>query len=171
MSGGSVSGRAVGDLAGLRPRELDQVADRARREFRVGYEDVWGGGQQRDRREIADRIVGQVVIQADVGRVVWPREQQRVAIGLAFRDERRADVRCRARTVFDDDLFTPFLAHLLRDEPPDNVCAAACRERHDHANGLCGIAVCRESRAGQGNEHCGGVPQDRTVAHRGTLIW
>ena len=71
-------------------------------------------GDQRDRLEVLERIVGELGVEERVHhqRAV-DRQQQRVAVGLGLGDGLRADDGVGAGAVVDDDLLAEVLAELL----------------------------------------------------------
>ena len=91
-------GRAVGELPGLRLGELDEVGDAVHRQRRIDHQHEGRVGDERDRREILRRIVGQVLVQRHVdGERRAGAEQERVAVGRRLGDRRRRRSRCRRR--------------------------------------------------------------------------
>ena len=69
-----------------------------------------------DRGEVAQRIVGQLLVDEGVGRHrAHRRVDQRVAVGRGLGDGVRADDGVGARTIVHDPWLAPELAHLLRE--------------------------------------------------------
>ena len=68
MLRGAGAGRAVAQAAGRRLRELREVGERMHRQRGVDHQHLGHARDQRDRREILRRIVGQALVQTDVGR-------------------------------------------------------------------------------------------------------
>src|SRR5262249_33779826 len=96
-----------------------------------------------DRRKVLARIVADILVErwTDSERA-GVAEDQRVAVGIAFRDRACADRAAGTGTVVNDDLFAEQFTHLLRDTAADNRGAAAGRER-DHARTRRGRIVLR----------------------------
>ena len=104
---------------------------------------------QRDRHEILERIVGELAVEERIHhqRAV-DRHQQRVAVGRRLRHRLGADDGVRSRPVVDDDLLAQILAHLLADEPAEEIGGPAGRER-DHQRDLPRRIGLRRRRAKQ----------------------
>ena len=104
-------------------------------------------GDQRDRHEVLERIVGQVGVEERVHhqRAV-DRQQQRVAVGLGLCDRLRADDGVGAGAVVDDDLLAELLAELQSDQPADEIRRPARRERHDQGDGAGWIGLRKRRR-------------------------
>jgi hypothetical protein len=62
MLRGAGAGRAEGEAARCRARKLDQIRDRADRKRCVDQQDLGRKRDERDRNEIGERIVGQVLV-------------------------------------------------------------------------------------------------------------
>ena len=131
----AVARRRVVDLAGPRLHVRDELLERLRRKGRIDDEDAGLAADQRDRREVLDRVERELRVERRADRVGLRREQQRVAVGRRLRDHFAADRRARAGLVLDDDLLAPALAEFLRDHAHRAVDRAAGRERHDDAHG------------------------------------
>jgi hypothetical protein len=122
MAGAPVAARAERELARIRLRITDQLGDRIGRHRRIQHQHVRRNRDQGDRREVLDRVVRHLAVQADVDRV---RRQcaleDRVAVGRAFRDQVGADVAAGARSVVDDHRLSPGDRELLSDRAGDRV--------------------------------------------------
>jgi hypothetical protein len=66
-------------------------------------------------------------------------EQQRVAVGRRFRDERRADPASRAAAILHDDGLAKRFGKSRRDDACSDIDVSARRKRYDDANGLARI--------------------------------
>ena len=86
---------------------------------------------QRNRREIAQRIVRQLRVHARIDRQRRQAHQQRVAVGRRLGDDVVADDGAGAGAVIDHHLLAELLGEFLRDDAADDVGAAARRRRHD----------------------------------------
>ena len=111
-------------LPGFALRRRDHVGQRLERGIGAHQQDVGRGRQQRDRREILERVVGNFRIQKRIGGMPARHHDQRVAIGRRRRQRLRGDHAARARPVFDDDATGPIAAR-----PHRPACARGCRRR------------------------------------------
>ena len=81
VRGRAVAGRRVVELARLALRERDEFGQRLRRDLRIDHQQVRRDRDQRDRREVLDRIVGQLRVGARRDGVRARRaDGQRVAV-------------------------------------------------------------------------------------------
>ena len=136
VAGAAVAGRAVVQLARPGARERDELLQVLRRH--VGMDDVQARhlGEQRDRLEVLDRVVGELVEDERVDRErADVAEDQRVLVGRRG-DLGHRDVAGAARLVVDVDALAEQLAELDRGRAGDDLRAAAGRERHDEADRL-----------------------------------
>ena len=130
------------ELARIGLGERDQLPDRFRRHALVHQHDLGDRGQQRDRLEIALRMVAEIGIDHGVhrhGAVV--RHQEGVAVGRRLRGGFRADDHRRTGAILDHDRFAPQLGELARDHARGGVDRAARGGRHDDAHGALGEAL------------------------------
>jgi hypothetical protein len=93
-----------------------------------------------DRCEILARVVARILVQRGTDRErAGVAQQQRVTIGIAFRDRFGADGAAGAGTVVDHDLLAEQFAHLVGDAAADDRGAAAGRKwnhQRDRAGGI-----------------------------------
>ena len=68
--------------------------------------------------------------------------QQGVAVGLGLGDHLRRNDASGPAAVLDDHLLAELLTELGGDQAPDDVVAAAGRERDDQPHGLRRIILC-----------------------------
>ena len=94
-----------------------------------------------DRREILDRVIGQVGVGHRGDREIVGHHQQRVTVRRGLRDLSRADRAARAGDVFDDERLPETLTELLRKQARDQVGRTAGRIGHDDADLLGRIAA------------------------------
>ena len=95
----------------------------------------------RDRREVLDRIVGDVLHQEGHGRMrAVGAHEQRVAVRRRARDVQRRKRAVRARTVLDHDGLLERDAEMLADDAGDRVGGAAGTERDDDGDRLARIS-------------------------------
>jgi hypothetical protein len=144
------------ELAGLRAGKRDQlvyVADRQRRMHHQHRGDV---RDERDRREVGDRVEGHARVQELVHRVRAHRaEEERIAVGRRARGRLGPDVAGGAGAILDEHRLAPLLSHLLRDHAPEDVGGAARRPRYDHAHRLRWIRLRCNVRRGERQEEKG----------------
>ena len=114
--------------AGLRLGRRDQIADRLPALRRRGHQHARLHAEQRHRREIAERIVGQRLVQHDVGALRRRQQQDRVAVRLGLRDGGGADGAAAARPVFQHESLADLLRHLVEHDAGDGVAGVACAE-------------------------------------------
>ena len=136
MRGGAVAAGGIGERAGLRFCERDQLLHRLRRHRRMEDEDHRRGGEVNHRREVLQAVID---------------GEHRVAVRRRPRDELGADDAARAGPVLDDELLAERGAELGREDADENVGAAAGREWHDQADRprriiLRGGAACERRR-------------------------
>ncbi len=123
---------AEGDLARVGLGVVDQFLRRG-----YGYRGIDHQGQRdrpelADGREIGDRIVGQLLVEALIGRMRRVgRDQHGVPVGLGAGHVLGGEKAARARHVVDDDGLPEARRHLLAQHARQRVGGAARRERHD----------------------------------------
>lgn len=61
--------------------------------------------------------------------------EQRIAVGLGFRDEFRSDITRRAASIVDHDLLLEDFGEFRRDDAHRDIRAAARHRRNDEAHG------------------------------------
>ncbi len=137
------AGGAVAHLAVLAFDERDQLRQRRRADVRVGDQRELRRADQADRREVLHRVVGQLLVDAGPDRQRrHRREKQRVAVGRRF-----ARPRCAAITVPAPTRLSTMTGRLSlscklgRQQPHQDVGAAAGRERADEGHGAARIVV------------------------------
>ena len=114
------------------PGEPDQFFHRGGRQSRMDNQHFGYAADQRNRREIFYRIVGELFEEAHVYRMRRGiAEQQRIAVGRRMRCDVGADDAGRSGAVVDDDLLPPFLGQFLRKGARNDVDAAARGEGRD----------------------------------------
>jgi hypothetical protein len=91
------------------------------------------GRELRDRREIVDRVVGQLRQQRRVDRVLVVGHEQRVAVGVGLRGQLGCKHAGRAGAVIDDELLFQVLRQPRAEKPREKVCRAARRRRREEA--------------------------------------
>jgi hypothetical protein len=137
------------DLAGICLCIRDQLLHAVDRQLGIHDDDHRDDHDAGDRREILDRIVGQLLEQEGIGRVrrVGGHEQ-RVAVRRRFRRGLGADDGRSARLVVDDEGLIEGGLELVGDEARDDVGGAAGGEGHDDPHRPVGIALGPDRRGG-----------------------
>ena len=82
----------------------------------------------RDRRDVADEIEIELVVERRVDRVRRRGQEERVAVGRRVHDGLGADIAAGARPVLDDELLAEPLRQPLPHQPRDDVGRAAGAE-------------------------------------------
>src|SRR5262249_30641977 len=100
----------------------------------VHQHDVGTSEDARDRRDVADEIEIELVVERRVGRVERTDQEKRVAVGRGTHDRLGTDVAAATRPVIDNKLLAEPLRQPLADQTGRDVRAAAGRERHDHSH-------------------------------------
>jgi hypothetical protein len=114
----------------------------------------------RDRREILDRVVRQLLHQRRVGRMRRVRRhEQRIAVGRGLRHDFRRDRAVRPRTIVDDHVLIQRIAQLLCRDARDRIGTASRRKWHDQADRPAWIGIIgarRQRNRGSGQRQDGG---------------
>jgi len=118
-------------------------------------EDERTGGDERDRREIRDRIVREFFVETHIDCVSARNEDDRIAVGRRARRDFGADDAVRAGPAVDDDLLLQVLAEPGRNDAADRVIATAGRKRRNDADRLGGIRLRGNRRMPSGENDCG----------------
>jgi len=130
-------GRAVRELARVRPRIVDELAHVVRGDRRMHHQHVDVRGDEGDRREVAHRVEGHARVDARIDAVRGDAAHaERVAVGRRLRDEVHADVPACAGAVLDHDRLSERLAERRRERAAKRVDDRARRERADEADRL-----------------------------------
>ena len=118
--------------------ERQQVLERADAERPLHQQHVRRRREIGHRREVVQRVVGQALEQARIGRDAGVGIEQRVAVGRGLGDRVGADGVAGARAVLDDHRHVPFVVEALRQRAGHGVDAAAGVERHHDLDGAVG---------------------------------
>ncbi|CUI28541.1 Uncharacterised protein [Achromobacter ruhlandii] len=130
------------------------------------HQHVGHGGQQRDRREILDRVIRDARIQRRVDAVrAGGRQQQRIAVGRGRCHLLGGDGAVGAALVVDHDGLPQRLRRLGRHRAGQDVGGAAGRMRHDQRDGLGGKGLRvrgrqRRQQTGGGERRAGKAMKD-----------
>jgi len=141
----AVAGMTVAQLARFCPRHRDQIGHRL--DLRVGahQREVRRIGDERDRREIGEYVVGQLRIEERRDRVAARDHDQRVAVGRSLRRGILRNRPAGAGPVLDDDRrAAPALGELVAKRARHDVDGPARRERHQEMHGTRRVGVLRE---------------------------
>src|SRR5262245_34674512 len=144
MRSATRSGRCKADGARFRLRERDQLAHRFHRYLCVYHEEYRQRRRQNDRREVLQRIVGQVGIdmRTDAMRGDAALEQC-VAVGRRLGDEARAHYAAHAGAVVDHDGLAEHFTELLSHDARKQIRTPAGRDKHHHAHWTARIILLR----------------------------
>src|SRR2546422_2318806 len=121
--------RAAGpdvELARIGAGEIDDFLEARERQVPARDQRIRMADHQADRRQVAERIVPRLLVQAHVERDVGQAaDDQAVAVGRGARDELRAHQRAGAGAILDHERLPRLLAELLREHAPDQIETAA----------------------------------------------
>jgi hypothetical protein len=134
-----------------RPRlgECDHVIDRLRRQLGVDRHDQRQLRDQDDRREILDRVIGQVGVDVRADAVGRDRvQEERVAVRIGFGDGRGSDRAPGAAAIAGDDRLAERVGKLGADDARDEVGGAARRHGDDELQRPVRIIVLRACQIG-----------------------
>jgi hypothetical protein len=135
MAGRAETGRPIVQLAGVLLGERDKIGEafhrlRGMHHYRDRHE-----RDQREWREILDRVIGQPGIERGVDRMGTDgADQQRLAVGRRFRHDVGADRPAGAAAVVDQNGRLQRLTQHLRKRPRHDFGWPASRERHHDAD-------------------------------------
>jgi hypothetical protein len=96
-----------------------------------------------DRRDVADEIKTELVIERGVDGVPTADHEQRVAVRRCAHDRLGADIAAAARSVLDNKLLAEPLRQPLTHRTRDDVGRTGRSERHDDAHRPRRIGLCR----------------------------
>ncbi len=130
----AATGRRIAQGAGIGPRHRDQLADAVRRHRRMHREHVGGRADQRDRREILVRIVGDFRIERRIGDEGAAGREDGVAVRRGARGHAMGDVAAAADNVLDVERLPEIFRQLLRDQARGGVALPARPGGDDHAH-------------------------------------
>ena len=130
----------------------DELGRGLHRQVLPHQQDLRHVAHEADRLEVVHRVVGQLLVEADIGgERAGVADEERVAVGLGPCGTARADRATGARDVLDQHL----LAKLLRQALGHDACQAirrpAGREGHDGGDGPARIRVLRIGTGGIGD--------------------
>ena len=85
------------------------------------HHDVWHAADARDRRDVADEIEIELVVERRVDRVVASDQKERIAVRRRAHDRLGGDIAAGARPVLDDELLAEPLRQPLTHQARDDV--------------------------------------------------
>src|SRR5262245_50571761 len=116
-----VSCRRHTDLAWIGLRKDDELGNGFGGHRRVHHHDEWHATDTCDRRDVADEIEVEFLIERRVDRVVGTDQEQRVAVCGRTNDHLRRDIGASTRPVFDDELLAEPLRQPLTHQARGDV--------------------------------------------------
>jgi hypothetical protein len=144
--------RSIVELARLRFRERDEFLQVRGLHAGIEHEQVRRRSDERDRREILDRIVPELRVCGRRDHVrAGSAHREGVPVGRRARRDFGADGAARAAAIVDDHLLAERFGHALADEPRDDVGRSARRKRDDEADRFRRIRLLRRMRGVRGN--------------------
>jgi hypothetical protein len=152
MSRAAHTGRRIRQLAALLLGQRHEIRERLRRHTRMHHEHVGEHDAHCDRRDVALRIVSQVLhdMRRD-GHRADRCEVDRVSVGRRRGDVLGCDVSAGACLVVDDDRLPEVLAELLRDDPGRGIGAATGGKAYGQRDGATRKALPAD---GSCDNHC-----------------
>src|SRR5947207_1435300 len=149
MNAGAVAVRGEVELARIAARVLEEFADA--RDGRLGgdHQNVGAAAPERAGGGVLLRVGRQEPVQRHVDRVGRRRDEQRVAVGRALRDEVGADIAAGAGLVLDDDRLSQGFRKARAQSTRGEIGDTARRESDDEPDRLGGIVSQRRQRKKQ----------------------
>ena len=120
-----IAGRRHVDLARIGLGVGDELGNRLGRNRWIHHHDVGHADDARDRRDVADEIEIELVVERRIDRVRRADQEKRVAVGRRAHDRLGGDIAAGARPVLDDELLAEPLRQPLTDQARDDVGRAA----------------------------------------------
>ncbi len=154
------SGETVFVRVGL--DQFDQLFDALRRHRRIDRDDVGRIGDHGDRREILDRVVGDLGVQAHIDHEAGAHHGERVAVGRRLRHFGVGDIAAGAGFVIDVELLAKGGRQFLPDDTGDHIGGSAGGEADQQPHRMIGILAGGAGAAG--NEQ---GPAESQQAHYG----
>ena len=130
--------------ARLRSCPRDHIGDALERRILPHQQDIRRRGEQRDRREILEGVVGNFRVQERIGGVAAGDDDQRVAVGRRLHQRLRGNHPAGAGAVLDHHRLAPLPGDHVAQRTGQDIDAAAGGVWHVNVHGLCG--KCRLGR-------------------------
>ena len=131
---GAVAGRRHVDLARIGLGVGDELGNGLGRNRWIDHHDNGNAADARDRRDVADEIEIELVVERRVDRVRRSDQEERIAVRRRAHDRLGGDIAASARPVLDDELLAEPLRQPLTDQARDDVGRAAGGEADDDAH-------------------------------------
>jgi hypothetical protein len=147
VDAGADAARSEIELARIGLGVGDELGNGGGRERRVHHRDVRHAGHAGDRRDVANEIEGELVVEGVVDRVRRNHLEQRVTVRRRLHHGLGADIAAGARPVLDDHLLTEPLGEPLRHQTGQDVRPAAGGEADDDADRLRRIGLSSSGRS------------------------
>jgi hypothetical protein len=135
------TGKAV--LAGIVPDELHQLRECLGGHLRVDHHDIRRDRDQRHRREILDRIIRHLGVEAGIDDEAGADGHDRVAVRGHACDLSSRNVAAGAADVLDEELMAEVVGKLLRHDAGDGIGRSAGGKADHDAHRLGRIALRR----------------------------
>ena len=153
VDAGADTGRGEVELAGVGLRMRDEFGHGLDRQIVVDHQDVGHARGAGDRRDVAQEVEVQVLVERVVDGVCRHPLQQRVAVRRGLHHRLGPDVAAGARAVLDQDRLADPLRQPLPHQPGIDVGAATGRKSDDDADRLRRIGLrpraARQRRRGE----------------------
>jgi hypothetical protein len=134
----------------------------------VGDQRVGDVEHQRDRNEVGERVIGQLLIEPGVEHdVAQAAHEQGITIGRRIDHRLRADDGPRAGPVLHHDALAQPLRELVREQAADDVVTARWSDRHDDLHRAIGIGL----RAGGRRRGDQGAEREQHDGQRRRAKW
>jgi len=155
----------------------NELGNRLGRKGWIYHHDVGLAANARDRRDVADEIIVELVVKSRVDRVRLTRQEERVTVTRCTHDRLGADIGAGTRPVLDDEWLAKSFRKPLPDQAGRDVDRSAGGKSNDDAYwprriGLrardprhdreCGSARCQMQKLAAGKFH--GAPPGDTKA-------
>ena len=122
------AGRRHIDLAGIGLGIGDELGTRLGRKRRIDHHDERRTGDACDRRDVADEIEIEIVVERRIDGVRRRGHKKRVAVRRRPHDRLGGEICAGARPVLDDELLAEPLRQPLADQAREDVGQAAGRK-------------------------------------------
>jgi len=129
------------DLAGVGLGIGDEFGGRPRRHRGVDFQDHGHAQEARNRRDVVDKIVAELLEQRRVDRIDRIDEEQRVAVCWRAHYGLGPNIVAAARPVLDDELLAEPLRQPAGDQARRDIGRRAGGRGDDHAHGARGIGL------------------------------
>ncbi len=154
-------------LPGLASGIGDELGNRFRGKRRIHHHHVGRAHDAGDRRDVAEEIEAEPIVERRVDGVRRADHQQRVAVGRRVHDRFGGDVAAGAGAVLDDELLAEPVRQPLRHQPRHDVERAAGGEPDDYPHRPRWIRLRQTgARTAVSAARAGGKTQETAAWHR-----